>query len=127
MGGEGQGPLPVEREDGGDRLVEAGRAGGGVVALGAPEAEPLGRLRGPAAEAAGDARHAGHPGVDQDPVGVDPPQAGAEAVVGDDQDARAAASASSQSSPIARSRPAITEWAAALKAGSSIPVSSTFR
>ena len=83
--GEGQGPFPVEREAGGDRLVEAGRAGGGVVALGSPESDAVRRLFRPALEATGDSGNPGDPGVDQDPVGVDPAQAGAEAVVGDDQ------------------------------------------
>ena len=83
VGGEGERPLPVEAVLGGDGLVERGRAGRRVVALLAPEAEPVAHLHRPSSESAGPAGESGHAGVDEDPVHVDAAQARAEAVVAD--------------------------------------------
>ena len=103
--GEGQGPLPVERETGPrptGRSWPSGRRGRRALR---PRA---GRGRWPAWPGGGGCRlipgHASDPGVDQDSVGVDPPQARTEAVVAETTKTPAPRrSASSQSSPMARS------------------------
>ena len=129
MRGEGEGPLPVERELGDDRLVERRRAGRRVVALRAPEPEAVDGLLGAGGASRPDEpRQPGDAGVDQDPVDVDPAQAGAEPVVADDQDRRAPAvgQLAEQADRVVQAADDLARGRRSRR-GSSIPVSSTFR
>ena len=127
MRGEGQGPLPVERVLRRDRLVERGRARGGIASLRVPEPQPVAALIRPPPQVPAQPGSRATPASTRMRLTWMRPRQGPKPWSLTIITAAPRRSASSQSMPMASSRPRITSAAAAFHSGASIPVSSTFR
>ena len=127
MRGEGERPLPVERELGDDRVSNDDDRASGSDRLAPQSRRWSTALADPPRSRPAEPGQAGDPRVDQDPVDVDPARGRAEAVVADDQDVRRPRRRPVREQADGVVEPLRTPRAAAFQSGRSIPVSSTFR